>query len=56
MPNSWAVGLALCLLPATPAAALCYVPSALSCATSYGAFSDQWDFDRCKNEMESYHS
>ena len=38
----------------THAAAFCSEPSAPFCASSFGAFSDQWDFDRCKSEMESY--
>ncbi|MBB6262665.1 hypothetical protein FHS77_003247 [Paenochrobactrum gallinarii] len=32
----------------------CSEPSAPFCATRFGSFDDQWDFDRCKREMESY--
>jgi hypothetical protein len=41
---------------ATPAFAYCSEPSAPSCATRYGAFDDQDDFDRCKRQMRSYQS
>ncbi|MGO7370405.1 hypothetical protein ACCT04_16405 [Rhizobium ruizarguesonis] len=34
--------------------AYCSEPSAPSCASSFGEFGDQWKFDRCKREMESY--
>ena len=34
--------------------AYCSKPDAPSCATRYGAFDDQDDFDRCKREMASY--
>ncbi|MGO6875577.1 hypothetical protein ACCS85_27615 [Rhizobium ruizarguesonis] len=34
--------------------AYCSEPSAPSCATGYGGFDDQWEFDRCKREMESF--
>lgn len=36
--------------------AYCLQPSAPYCATQYGSFSDESDFDRCKREMESYQS
>jgi hypothetical protein len=36
--------------------AFCSEPSAPFCAESYGPFNDQWDFDNCKREMESYKS
>lgn len=32
----------------------CSEPSAPSCASRYGSFDDEWEFDRCKREMESY--
>ena len=38
------------------ALAYCSEPSAPSCATRYGAFDDEWDFDRCKRDMENYKS
>ena len=41
---------------ATPAFSFCSEPSAPSCASRYGAFADQDDFDRCKREMELYQS
>ncbi|MBB2678696.1 UNVERIFIED_ORG: hypothetical protein M2312_002199 [Rhizobium esperanzae] len=34
--------------------AYCSEPSAPSCASSFGGFDDEWEFDRCKREMESY--
>lgn len=36
--------------------AYCSAPSAPYCATRYGAFDDQDDFDRCKRQMQSYQS
>lgn len=39
---------------AETAFAYCSEPSAPYCASSYGAFDDQWEFDRCRSEMESY--
>ncbi len=38
---------------ASPVAA-CFEPSAPYCAERYGPFDDEWDFDRCKREMENY--
>lgn len=32
----------------------CYEPTAPYCAERYGAFDDEWEFNRCKREMESY--
>jgi hypothetical protein len=37
-------------------AVACYEPSAPYCATTYGAFSDEYEFSRCRREMESYQS
>ncbi|NEH44747.1 hypothetical protein GR215_23150 [Rhizobium leguminosarum] len=34
--------------------AYCSEPSAPSCASRFGEFDDEWEFDRCKREMESY--
>lgn len=39
-----------------PALAYCSEPSAPYCATGYGGFGDEWEFERCKREMESYQS
>ncbi|MGO7836928.1 hypothetical protein [Rhizobium sp. WYCCWR10014] len=36
------------------ASAYCSEPSAPSCASGYGGFDDEWDFTRCKREMESF--
>lgn len=47
--------LVVAVLP-TAAFAYCSEPSAPSCASGYGAFEDEWEYDRCKNEMESYKS
>lgn len=39
----------------TPALAYyCSEPSAPYCASRYDEFDDQWEFDRCKREMENY--
>lgn len=48
----------LAMLTSIPVSAYAYCsePSAPYCATRYGSFDDQWDFDRCKREMESYQS
>jgi hypothetical protein len=35
-------------------AARCSQPSAPYCATTYGSFTDEFEFSRCKSEMESY--
>jgi hypothetical protein len=44
----------LAITAGATSASACYEPSAPSCAASYSEFSDQWDFDRCKREMETY--
>lgn len=44
---------AMSVLPVSRAYAYCSEPSAPSCASGYGAF-EQWEFDSCKSEMESY--
>jgi hypothetical protein len=50
--------LGICLIivisSGSSAFAFCIKPSAPYCATSFGDFTDQWEFDRCKREMESY--
>ena len=38
------------------ARAYCSKPDAPYCASRYGAFDDDYDFDRCKREMVSYRS
>jgi len=38
------------------AANACAAPTAPFCATRYGAFEDQDEFDRCRREMDSYKS
>lgn len=38
------------------ALAYCSEPSAPNCASRYGSFDDEWDFDRCKRDMETYKS
>jgi hypothetical protein len=42
------------LLSSSEPAYACYEPSAPSCASGYGAFDDEYDFSRCRSEMESY--
>ena len=44
------------LAAGSPSLAFCSKPDAPYCASSYGKFDDQYDFDRCKREMESYKS
>ncbi len=36
------------------ALAFCIKPSAPYCASSFSDFIDEWEFDSCKREMESY--
>jgi hypothetical protein len=50
-----AVGLAL-VGATSPGLAYCSQPFAPSCATRYGAFDDQDDFDQCKRKMATYQS
>jgi len=46
-----------CLGFSTPASlGQCYGPSPPSCVSYHGAFDDEYDFRRCRNEMESYKS
>ncbi len=44
----------LSLVPTSNALAYCSEPNTPSCASRYGEFDDEWEFDRCKREMESY--
>jgi hypothetical protein len=37
-----------------PSHAFCSKPSAPYCATGYGEFTSQWDFDSCKRAVKSY--
>lgn len=39
-----------------PAIAYCSEPSAPSCATRYGSFDDESDFDNCRRRMTNYRS
>jgi hypothetical protein len=43
-------------ITAGSAQAYCSAPSASYCATRYGVFDDQDDFDLCKRQMASYQS
>ncbi|WIJ26587.1 hypothetical protein [Devosia sp. RR2S18] len=46
---------ALLTVSCTPAFAwICSEPSSPYCADSYGPFSDGYDFENCKREMEDY--
>lgn len=49
------VALAVTLMPAH-ALAYCSEPSTPYCASGYGRFDDEWEFRRCKSDMESYQS
>jgi hypothetical protein len=44
------------IVAVTPALSACSEPSAPYCSTKYGAFDDEEEFLRCKNEMDSYQS
>jgi Skp family chaperone for outer membrane proteins len=47
-------GIALWSTATSVAFAYCSEPSAPYCATSFGDFADQFEFDMCKSEMERY--
>ena len=47
------LALAMICSPST-SHAYCSEPSAPYCATSYGSFDDEYDFESCKREMENY--
>lgn len=47
-------GAAAAVAAVSPALAYCFDPSAPYCASSFSGFSDQYEFDRCKNKIESY--
>ena len=51
-----AIGLPVLFAMPARALAYCSEPSAPYCASSFGPFTDEWDFRRCKSEMESYQS
>jgi hypothetical protein len=51
-----ALGAALNIIAARPVFADCYQPSSPPCATRYGAFDDQDDFEQCKRKMTNYKS
>jgi hypothetical protein len=46
----------LLALIATNAGAYCSKPDAPTCSSRYGAFDDEYDFTRCRRQMESYRS
>ncbi|MGI8853420.1 MAG: hypothetical protein ACR2GC_09060 [Methyloceanibacter sp.] len=46
-------GIALAITTVS-ASAFCSEPDAPYCALRYGPFDDEYDFDRCKREMELY--
>lgn len=50
------LGLLIALAFSADAFAYCSEATAPSCAGRYGPFDDEWDFDRCKREMETYRS
>lgn len=52
--TAWAVGILLTV--GNNAVAFCSKPDAPYCASRYGAFDDEYEFSRCKSEMESYKS
>lgn len=52
--RSKCLALLILSLSVTDGMAYCFEPSAPSCASGYGAFNDEWDFNQCKRSMESY--
>jgi hypothetical protein len=50
------IAISLLVTSIDPVRAYCSKPDAPYCATRFGKFDDQNDFDRCKREMESYRS
>lgn len=36
--------------------AYCSEPTAPSCVSGFGAFEDQWEYDSCKSDLDSYRS
>lgn len=32
----------------------CYVPNPPYCASRFGSFDDEWEFDRCRREVEAF--
>jgi hypothetical protein len=38
------------------ASAYCYEPNPPYCAGRYDAFDDEWEFDKCRREVEAYRS
>ena len=49
-----AVASFLALLGWAEDARACYEPSAPYCSSSYMEFEDEWEYDSCVREMESY--
>lgn len=49
-----AFALALVAFSTPSQAYYCSKPSAPYCASSFSDFADEYDFNRCKREMESY--
>lgn len=47
---------ALFLATVQPLNAYCSRPDAPYCATSFGNFDDEYEFEQCKSEMEIYQS
>lgn len=45
-----------CVLTPSIASAYCSEPSSPYCADRFGKFDDEYDFQRCRSEMESYSS
>lgn len=41
------------LVQPTLAVASCYEPYPPTCASAFGEFEDEWEYERCKSEMET---
>ncbi|MBP2236148.1 hypothetical protein J2Z31_002662 [Sinorhizobium kostiense] len=54
--SAFLMTLAISSLASSGAWAYCSEPSAPSCADGYGSFQDEWEFNSCKSDMETYKS
>lgn len=51
----WAIGAALSIAPAAADAAYyCSEPDEPYCLSRYGSFEEEWEFDRCRREVQNF--